>query len=243
MRKHRVRHMKATHTFLRESRIALTGFSEMCIGIGLSVTFLGFFLYFKEVVLQNQFFAFDKAVSYSFYAFRTPLLNKIFITIAFLGSEKVLVPLFIIFIAYLLWKKFKREALVFSLTFVTGYFLNTMLKLLIQRPRPSFAPLLRDSSYSFPSGHVMNSFIFYGTLTIIIFAITKNRHLQTLILILSILIILAVSASRIYLGVHYPTDVIAGFLGGIWWLFTAYALEKTFNFYKLFKQRKSKKSH
>ena len=90
--------------------------------------------------------------------------------------------------------------------------LNQILKRIIQRPRPTEFRIINESGYSFPSGHSMVSAAFYGFLIYLIYKNVKNNYLKWgLITILSLLIIL-IGTSRIYLGVHYTSDVLAGFL-------------------------------
>lgn len=97
-------------------------------------------------------------------------------------------------------------------------FLNQVLKHIIQRPRPTEFRIINESGYSFPSGHSMVSAAFYGFLIYLIYKKVKNKYLKwSLITILSILIIL-IGTSRIYLGVHYTSDVIGGFLVAVSYL-------------------------
>lgn len=96
--------------------------------------------------------------------------------------------------------------------------LNQVLKFIVQRPRPTEFRIIDESGYSFPSGHSMVSAAFYGFLIYLIYKNVKNKTLKwTLITMLSILIIL-IGTSRIYLGVHYTSDVLAGFLISISYL-------------------------
>ena len=90
--------------------------------------------------------------------------------------------------------------------------LNQILKRIVQRPRPTQFRIIDESGYSFPSGHSMVSAAFYGFLIYLIYKNVKNKYLKwSLVTILSILIII-IGTSRIYLGVHYTSDVLAGFL-------------------------------
>ena len=96
--------------------------------------------------------------------------------------------------------------------------LNQMLKHIFQRPRPTEYMIINEAGYSFPSGHSMVSMAFYGYLIYLIHKNVKNKYLKWgLIVLLSILIIL-IGLSRIYLGVHYTSDVLAGFLVAISYL-------------------------
>ena len=90
--------------------------------------------------------------------------------------------------------------------------LNQIIKFIMQRPRPTEFRLIEETGYSFPSGHSMVSLAFYGYLIYLIYKYINNKHLKrTLIIILSILICI-IGVSRIYLGVHYTSDVLGGFL-------------------------------
>lgn len=96
--------------------------------------------------------------------------------------------------------------------------LNQLLKQILQRPRPTEYKIIEESGYSFPSGHSMVSMAFYGYLIYLIYKHIENKYLKwTLIVALSILIAL-IGISRIYLGVHYTSDVLAGFLISISYL-------------------------
>ena len=96
--------------------------------------------------------------------------------------------------------------------------LNQLLKRILQRPRPTGFRIVEETGYSFPSGHSMVSMAFYGYLIYLIYRYIKNKYVKwTLITILSILICL-IGISRIYLGVHYTSDVLGGFLVSISYL-------------------------
>ncbi len=96
--------------------------------------------------------------------------------------------------------------------------LNQLLKRILQRPRPTEFRIVEEKGYSFPSGHSMVSMAFYGYLIYLIYRYIKNKYVKwTLITILSILICL-IGISRIYLGVHYTSDVLGGFLLSISYL-------------------------
>ena len=90
--------------------------------------------------------------------------------------------------------------------------LNQIIKFIMQRPRPTEFRIIDETGYSFPSGHSMVSLAFYGYLIYLIYKYINNKHLKrTLIIILSVLICI-IGVSRIYLGVHYTSDVLGGFL-------------------------------
>lgn len=120
-------------------------------------------------------------------------------------------------IFFILVKKKILGILVFLNLAISGG-LNQLLKRIIQRPRPTEYRLINESGYSFPSGHSMVSAAFYGLFIYLIYKYVNNKYIKYgLITILTILII-SIGISRIYLGVHYTSDVLAGFLISISYL-------------------------
>jgi undecaprenyl-diphosphatase len=134
-----------------------------------------------------------------------------------LGSTIVLVT-GILSVAILI--KNKKYFKIFIIANVVGVILNNVLKLIIRRPRPTETMLLTyESSYSFPSGHSMMSMIFYGLIIYYVIKFINKKWLRNSLVTLLSLIIFSVGLSRIYLGVHYATDVIAGFIIGAVYLY------------------------
>lgn len=111
--------------------------------------------------------------------------------------------------------KNKKYFKIFVVANLIGAILNNLLKLLFRRPRPTTTMVLTaESSYSFPSGHSMMSMIFYGLIIYYVVTLVNKKALRNILVLLLSLIILSVGVSRIYLGVHYATDVVGGFLIG-----------------------------
>ena len=125
----------------------------------------------------------------------------------------------------LLFLRLRREAMLFTITVVLGWALNAGMKLLVGRERPTLVPHLTEAAgYSFPSGHNFASAMIYIGMALA-FASLSSRHSVRYTLIGSAMIISALIAwSRVMLGVHFPSDVIAGWTGGAAWAFTAAAL-------------------
>lgn len=99
-----------------------------------------------------------------------------------------------------------------------GGLLIRMLKYIYQRERPSINSEIDAIGYSFPSGHGMGSLIFYGFLTYIILGTIKSKAIKWSTVILVSILLLLIGLSRVYLGAHYPSDVVAGYLAGAVWL-------------------------
>jgi undecaprenyl-diphosphatase len=150
-----------------------------------------------------------------------PVLTQVMIFFSFLGSGLFLTLLGIAICAYLLYIKWKREAVLFLITNVGELMLNIGLKAFYkrQRPEPLFDYAL-PSSYSFPSGHALGSFCFYAILAWIIVRNVENPATKWAIAIGSVVMIFTIGISRIYLGVHYPSDVVAGYVCAAVWTTT-----------------------
>lgn len=129
----------------------------------------------------------------------------------------------ILLVTFLYFKKHYREALFLAITMTTCGLAMPLLKNIFRRERPNFYRLIEISGYSFPSGHTTSATTMYLTLAIILLSIMKklNKYFVFSIAVLGIVII---GSSRIYLGVHYPTDVMAGICLGISIVSTVYCL-------------------
>ena len=160
-----------------------------------------------EDVYEKEILEFDK-LAFNLFKIRTPLLTKIFLIITNLGSPYVLIVLTLL--SFLL----KNKKLSFIITGNLGLItiINQVLKFIVKRPRPSDLFLIVETGYSFPSGHSMVSLSFYGLLIYFIYKYFKNKKLKIFLITLLSLIIILIGVSRVYLGVHFVSDVISGFL-------------------------------
>lgn len=160
-----------------------------------------------EDVYEREILEFDK-LAFSLFKIRTPLLTKIFLIITNLGSPYVLILLTLL--SFLL----KNKKISFIITANLGLItiINQVLKFIVKRPRPSDLFLIVETGYSFPSGHSMVSLSFYGLLIYFIYKYFKNKKLKIFLITLFSLIIVLIGVSRVYLGVHFVSDVISGFL-------------------------------
>ena len=139
----------------------------------------------------------------------------IYKAITFLGSTLFIVLLCIVFLILFIVLKKKNVGLVISSVLIISTLFNNLLKIIFCRTRPDVIKLVHESSYSFPSGHTMASVSMYGILIYILIKSNINKKIKiTLITILGILPIL-VGLSRVYLGAHYISDIIGGFIVSI----------------------------
>src|SRR5690349_6309716 len=143
-----------------------------------------------------------------------------------LGSATVL-GMTVFFVAgFLLLQGLWRRALFVMVASFGGWFLNGALKQLFQRPRPEVVPHLREvMSMSFPSGHALQSAVVYLTLGVLLMRMAQRRLTKVYCMAVAIVATMMVGASRVYLGVHYPTDVLAGWLLGLSWALLCWMIE------------------
>ena len=142
-------------------------------------------------------------------------LNVTMIYISYLASAIVLIVLSIAFILLLKNKKYSKYI---AINLCLSYITNEILKNIIRRQRPPRLQIVTEKGFSFPSGHSMVSFEFYGFLVYLIYKNVKNKKIKYPIIVFLSLLILLIGISRIYLGVHYVTDVIGGFIFGFIYL-------------------------
>ena len=147
--------------------------------------------------------------------FRNSLLTLFFKFITFLGSQYTI--LFITLFSFILIKNKKVPiAILTNLIIITT--LNILLKNIVDRPRPQGYRIIEETGYSFPSGHSMISMAFYGLILYIIFKNCKNKKIRNILCVCFTVLIFLIGFSRIYLGVHYASDVLGGFLISISYL-------------------------
>lgn len=135
----------------------------------------------------------------------TPLIKMI----TFLGSATGIIILTIILFLII---KNKQQNILLGANLCIITLINQILKYLIMRPRPNIFRIVEESGYSFPSGHSMVSMAFYGYLIYLVYQNMKNKYLKWFLIITLAILIILIGISRIYLGVHYTTDVLGGFL-------------------------------
>jgi undecaprenyl-diphosphatase len=166
----------------------------------------------KDLFEEYMLLSFDVRILDIIKNYRTPSLTKLMLFITYLGEwgSIAILCFSILVILFLLqnWEYFYSLliSVIFGETFVYT------IKNIIGRPRPPAAvALMTITDYSFPSGHSYIAVAFYGLITYITFKILKNKFLKYLTLVLGIILILSLSFSRLYLGVHWPSDILASF--------------------------------
>ena len=149
---------------------------------------------------------------------RSPALTAVLTGFTTIGSSTVLVSLAIGVAVYLAATRRRDEALLVAGTTAGALILWPLLKNLVERARPENAHLVPVSSWAYPSGHSLTSMAVIGVLTVLAYPRARSRVARVAVVVVGVLLIAMVGVSRVYLGVHWPTDVLAGWLVGALWL-------------------------
>jgi undecaprenyl-diphosphatase len=197
-----------------------------------AVSSLIFFGWLTEEMSDGDTRGFDDAVRSFVHQFATPALTSVMQFASFLGSTLFLITFgIVIFIVFWLLKH-RRAATFFVITMAGSTILLVTLKTVFRRARPDpFFETVLPESYSYPSGHSLSSFCFYGVLAAIITTRVERRSLRAVIWAGAFLLIALIGLSRIYLGVHHPSDVVAGYAAAFVWV-TAVAVADRFSRYR-----------
>jgi undecaprenyl-diphosphatase len=173
----------------------------------------------REVFLTARAGPLDREITLFVRGLESPFRNNLAIVLTFFGSHLFIIPATLV-VAYLLRAKgHPTSALLFFSSVAGGFVLNALLKISFQRARPDLWPaLVSEHTFSFPSGHAAMSTVFYGGLASVVFHLTDRRGPRILAVAGALIAILTIMATRVYLGVHWTTDVIAGFVVGIFWV-------------------------
>jgi len=192
---------------------------SLLLGLATAIVALIFFGWLADEALEGDAQHFDEVTRAAVHQFATPMLTAIMRGFSFVGSTIALSLGTIFVVVQFAMRKWGREARLFAITMIGAGLLNITLKLAFKRPRPvPFFNLSPPETYSFPSGHSLTSAVFFGALAAILAARIKSRRVQVAMWIVATAMFLLIGLSRIYLGVHYTTDVIAGFAAALIWI-------------------------
>lgn len=196
--------MKKTLNYIKENKKKI-----ILITSAVLFTIITYFIF------NNQINHLDTLVHSYILGIRNKNLTSILLTITNISSAYALIVLSILLLIII---KEKKIPLLITLNLICSYALNAFAKVIFTRPRPIGINLIEESGFSYPSGHSMVSMAYYGFIAYLIYKKQTNKLIKTIIIVSLLLTILLVGFSRIYLGVHYLSDVIGGFLLSIVYL-------------------------
>jgi undecaprenyl-diphosphatase len=177
------------------------------------------FLWLAVLVETGRTASFDATIRDAVHACARPAITFALRAATFIGSGEVLWPLGVVVAIWLVWTGRRREAARFALTVLGADLADEVLKLVFHRHRPeAWFGFPLPESYSFPSGHSFLSSVFYFMLATLVMRPEWTAWTRGAAYAATLLFVLSVGFSRIYLGVHYPSDVLGGFMAGAAWL-------------------------
>lgn len=185
--------------------------------LGLVATGLALGIFVAIATLLPQIETLDTQILLAIHNLHTPTLDRFMVLVTYLGEPLILFPFTLGIGGMLLWQKRRQEALGFVIAISGSLGLNIWLKELFARHRPAlWDQILHVPFYSFPSGHAMVSLVFYALL---VYGLIRQFHSFRLLMVaVGTSLIATIGFSRLYIGVHWPTDVVAGYAAGLVWL-------------------------
>lgn len=180
----------------------------------LSIIFSTLFVLVAILVKFDLLTTFDTFVYEMIIQFQSDRLTFFFRQITRFGNGEIVIAIALLFLLIR-----KKLAIFCLINIILNNLLNNGLKFLMMRIRPNILRLIEIGGYSFPSGHAMISMAFYGLLIYFVYRLKYFKNIKILLYCVFVLIILLVGISRIYLGVHYASDVVGGYLASLAYLF------------------------
>lgn len=194
---------------------------ELLVGLLSAAAALVLFTWLGREILEGEVLAFDDRLRTLVHGLASPRLTVLMRGASLYGGPTVLIPAGLLAGVAFLVKGWHRGALLTAVTLAGAGLLNGLLKFSFARVRPaSYFDYPLPGSPSFPSGHALYAASVFGGLAVLVTARIGNRFLQVAIWVVAIGLILLVGVSRVYLGVHYPSDVLAGYSIGVIWVTT-----------------------
>ncbi|MCM3732875.1 phosphatase PAP2 family protein [Fictibacillus nanhaiensis] len=201
-------------------------------GLMLSFFSLNMFFELSEDLMEQERFRFDQVIIQYVSNIRTGTITEVMKFITFLGGKTILT---LLLIGSMIWLIVKRKnywgAIFYIIAVAGGGLLNLGLKHWFGRIRPENS-LIVEQGFSYPSGHAMGSLIYYGFLGYLLVRSQRGKSIKVSLSMAFIALILLIGFSRIYLGVHYPSDVLAGFSAGTVWLLLCIGGRESIRAYK-----------
>jgi undecaprenyl-diphosphatase len=193
---------------------------SVILGLLVAAAALLFFAWLAESVMHGDTERFDDRIRALVHAHADPALTEAMRAVSLIGEPAFLFVLGVPAVVWFVRKGWRRTVLLFAITVAGAEILDQVLKLMFHRPRPgAFFALGQPMGYSFPSGHALVSCAFFGGLAVFAAARTGSRARRCLYYVGAAVPIAAIGFSRIYLGMHYPSDVLGGWAAAAVWIF------------------------
>ncbi|MFN8417637.1 MAG: phosphatase PAP2 family protein [Anaerolineae bacterium] len=197
------------------------GLLSMYLLVGIAILLIGSWAFYsiaEDVMEQDAIVQIDQSIADFVHASVTPSTAQFMLILTMAGNELVVVVSLVLALALVLRRRW-RDLLLLGLAVGGAEVIVPLIKLVVSRQRPVFSdPIQVINNFSFPSGHSFLSVVFYGLIAYLLLRVTNSILARAAIMLAALAIILMVGFTRIYLGVHFMSDVLGGYLGGLAWL-------------------------
>lgn len=219
-------HAEADHQ--KKAAGILTG--GLFLGILVSVVASAVFAWLWDQVKDRDRLTtgFDRSLLWWMFHHRTPWVTSLAEGLAWMGSPPVIVSVAVVAaLLGLVWHKTRGAAWTLPIAVMGAGVIIQGIKITFQRPRPDFfTPLLHEKGFSFPSGHSLIAIVVYGLIGYFVMHFFHGHRARVAVGVLTGLLVFLIGLSRVYVGVHYPTDVLAGWTVGLPWLITCLGIHE-----------------
>lgn len=221
------------HTF-RKDNPKLPYIITVLVAFVVVVAGLNIFVELTETLKEDVLTQYDHQITEYVISYRAPWLTRYFIIVTYVGDFYGYLTVVVIAVILSL-SIFKNRTYILQTIFVLllASISNVFLKRFVDRARPSIEHLVSVSSLSYPSGHAMSAMAFYGFAIYLFYRFKLNPWLKYSIIFFLVILILSIGLSRIYLGVHFPSDIAGGYIAGLIWVFFCILL---FNLAEVFRR-------
>lgn len=172
-----------------------------------------------ETAAIRSLLSLDRSLLLAIHRLSNPLLDSLMIFITYLGSRYVVGVLFPLAFVIFAWQRLWQSALSLTVATVGVGFIDLVMKAESARPRPLLFRVIPETGFSFPSGHALLATVFYGMIAFILYTRARSKVSRILVVSSTAALVLLIGFSRLYLGVHWPSDVLGGYIVGLVWLF------------------------
>jgi len=204
------------------TRLEKVGLSLLLGFLVCAIIVVLFGLLAREVFSTTRTGPLDREITISIRALHAPPLDRVARVLTFFGSHLFLIPATILVALALRSRGHHVSALLFCGSVVGGFALNSLLKITFHRARPDlWQALVAEHTYSFPSGHAAMSTVFFGGLAAVAIHLSKRPAVRVGAVVLAAVAAVIIAGTRVYLGAHWTTDVVAGMLVGLFWVVVA----------------------
>ncbi|ARD49682.1 hypothetical protein SporoP37_08610 [Sporosarcina sp. P37] len=190
--------------------------------------FTGLFAFIARAIHLHTINSFDEPIIDFVQGAEAPWLTSVMKMFTTIGSTSAVAFISLMALGLLLWKKHRAQAMLFIAVIAGTGILNQVLKFIFKRQRPDFNRLIEIGGYSFPSGHTMMAFSLYTILAYIVWRNLMHSWTRVVIPLAAGVMIVMIAVSRIYLGVHFPSDIVGGVLASALWLIASIAMYQRF---------------